>query len=160
MIAGQKSENIPEGKSRIMLVDDHPIVRHGLTLLINREADLMVGGEAGDCESALHTIESVRPQMVIVDLSLNGPDGMLLLKQIRSKHGALPVLILSMHDESLYAERALRAGANGYVMKQDASERVLKAIRRILAGETYVSERIGSRIKQQAEFEARQAPAT
>jgi len=159
-MSGQDLENTADGKSRIILVDDHPIVRHGLTLLINREADLVVCGEAGDYEGALNTIESDRPDMVIVDISLSGQDGLQLLKQIRRKYGALPVLILSMHDESLYAERALQAGANGYVMKQDASERVLKAIRRILAGETYVSESIRRRIQQRAESEAPQAPVT
>ncbi|MGH9549164.1 MAG: response regulator, partial [Terriglobales bacterium] len=97
-------------KSRILVVDDHPIVRQGLSLLINQEADLVVCGEAEEASGAMHVLASSRPDVLIVDISLNGPDGLDLLKNIRNVHPALPVLILSMHDESIYAERALRAG--------------------------------------------------
>jgi DNA-binding NarL/FixJ family response regulator len=129
-----------------MVVDDHPIVRQGLSLLINREPDLVVCGEAEEAMGALHVLASAHPDVLIVDISLNGPDGLDLLKIIRTTHPALPVLILSMHDESLYAERALRAGANGYIMKQEATERVLVALRRILGGEIYVSDRIANKL--------------
>ena len=129
-----------------MVVDDHPIVRQGLALLINREADLVVCGEAEEAMGALHVLSSAHPDVLIVDISLNGPDGLDLLKSIRGTHPTLPVLILSMHDESLYAERALRAGANGYIMKQEATERVLVALRRILNGEIYVSDRIANKL--------------
>jgi DNA-binding NarL/FixJ family response regulator len=132
----------------VFLVDDHPIVRQGLTLLINQETDLAVCGEAENMHSALSAIQTTRPDILIVDISLNGPDGLELLKNIRINSPRLPVLILSMHDESVYAERALRAGADGYIMKQEASEKVLVALRRILSGEIYVSERIASGMLQ------------
>jgi DNA-binding NarL/FixJ family response regulator len=108
-------------KSTIFLVDDHPIVRQGLALLINREADLTVCGDAEEAGSALRRIEELKPDLAVVDISLNGPDGLDLLKNIRARHPNLPVLILSMLDESLYAERALRDGASGYIMKQEAT---------------------------------------
>lgn len=133
-------------KKRILVVDDHPIVRQGLALLINREEDLLVCGEAEDAMGAMHVLASAKPDVLIVDLSLNGPDGLDLLKSIRTTHPTLPVLILSMHDESIYAERALRAGANGYIMKQVATEKVLVAVRRILSGEIYVSDRVANRM--------------
>ena len=135
-------------KRKVFVVDDHAIVREGLTLLINREADLAVCGVAEEMHSALRTMETVRPDVLIVDISLNGPDGLDLLKTIRMKDPSLPVLILSMHDESIYAERALRAGANGYIMKQEATERVLVALRRILNREMYVSDQIATKMLQ------------
>lgn len=131
-------------KHRILLIDDHPIVRQGLALLIDREADLHVCGEAEQASSAMHAIATLRPDLVVLDISLSGPDGLDVLKEIRSRTGSLPVLILSMHDETIYAERALRAGANGYIMKQEATEKVLVAIRKILKGEVYLSERLTS----------------
>ena len=140
------SQSQPVTKKRILVVDDHPIVRQGLALLINREPDLVVCGEAEEAKGALHVLSSSRPDVLIVDISLNGPDGLDLLKIIRTTHPALPVLILSMHDESIYAERALRAGANGYIMKQEATEKVLVAVRRILNGEIYVSDRIANKM--------------
>lgn len=129
-------------KHRILLVDDHPIVRQGLGLLIDREPDLCICGESEGARSAMHAVTTLRPDLVVLDISLCGPDGLDVLKEIRSKTGSLPVLILSMHDESVYAERSLRAGANGYIMKQEATEKVLVAIRRILQGEIYLSERL------------------
>jgi DNA-binding NarL/FixJ family response regulator len=146
MSATSKSQNQPVTKKRIMVVDDHPIVRQGLALLINREADLVVCGEAEEASGAMHVLASSRPDVLIVDISLNGPDGLDLLKNIRTTHPSLPVLILSMHDELIYAERALRAGANGYIMKQEATEKVLVAVRRILSGEIYVSDRIANQM--------------
>ncbi len=131
-------------KNKVFLVDDHPIVRQGLTLLINQERDLTVCGEAEEMHSALQSIESAKPDIVVLDISLNGPDGLDLLKHLRSRHPKLPVLMLSMHDESIYAERTLRAGANGYIMKQEATEKVLIALRRILSNEIYVSDRIAN----------------
>jgi len=133
----------------VLVVDDHPIVRQGLSQLINQEPDLMVCGQAEDARTALDAIDPSQPDILIVDVSLDGPDGIELLKTIRAKDARLPVLILSMHDESLYAERALRAGANGYIMKQEATERVLVAIRQILGGEVYVSERMAKKMVQQ-----------
>ena len=133
-------------KSKVFVVDDHPIVRQGLALLINQQPDLVVCGEAEEVHGALQGIASCRPDILIVDISLNGPDGLELLKAIRARDPALPVLILSMHDESIYAERALRAGANGYIMKQEATEIVLVALRRILNREIYVSERVANKM--------------
>lgn len=133
-------------KRRIFIVDDHPIVRQGLALLINREPDLTVCGDAEEASAALHRIEDLKPDLVVLDISLNGPDGLDLLKHIRARDANLPVLILSMMDELLYAERGLRAGANGYIMKQQATEQVLVAIRRILGGEIYVSERMANKM--------------
>jgi DNA-binding NarL/FixJ family response regulator len=135
-------------KKTVFVVDDHPIVRQGLTLLINREADLCVCGDAEEMHSALRAIQNLRPDILILDISLNGPDGLELLKHVRGFAPHLPVLILSMHDESIYAERALRAGASGYIMKQEATEKVLVALRRILSGEIYVSERIANSMLQ------------
>ena len=135
-------------KKRVLVVDDHPIVRQGLALLINREEDLTVCGEAGDARTAMQSISTTKPDILVVDISLNGPDGLDLLKDIRSRYPEMPVLILSMHDESIYAERALRAGAQGYIMKQEASEKVLLALRKILSNEIYVSERVSNRMLQ------------
>jgi DNA-binding NarL/FixJ family response regulator len=136
-------------RHRVFLVDDHPIVRQGLTLLINQEPDLIVCGEAEAAWSVPAALATLNPDILIVDLSLNGPDGLDLLKSIRQTDVELPILVLSMHDESVYAERALRAGANGYIMKQEATERVLVAIRRILHHEYYVSDRIANTMLQQ-----------
>ena len=133
-------------KRTVFIVDDHPIIRQGLALLINREPDLIVCGDAEETSSALRRIEELKPELVIVDISLNGPDGLDLLKNIRARDPDLPVLILSMMDELLYAERGLRAGANGYIMKQQATEQVLVAIRRILGGEIYLSERMANKM--------------
>jgi DNA-binding NarL/FixJ family response regulator len=130
-------------------VDDHPIVRQGLGLLINREPDLVVCGEAEDAPSALQRMAIAQPDLMVIDISLDGPDGLELLKTIRLKEPILPVLILSMHEESTYAERSLRAGANGYIMKQEATERVLVAIRRILEGKVYLSERLTNKMLEQ-----------
>ncbi len=135
-------------KKKVFVVDDHPIVRQGLAQMVNREDDLMVCGEAEDASTVLQAIVSVKPDILIVDISLNGPDGLELLKNIRTRYPSLPVLILSMHDESIYAERALRAGANGYIMKHEAAEKVLGAVRQILNRETYVSDRVASKILQ------------
>jgi DNA-binding NarL/FixJ family response regulator len=145
-----RAQIVPEAKKySVLLVDDHPIVRQGLALLIDRERDLSVCGEAEGAHSALQSIAALRPDVVVLDISLNGRDGLDVLKEIRTITTSLPVLILSMHDESIYAERAMRAGANGYIMKQEATEKVLVAIRRILQGEVYLSDRLTSSMLQQ-----------
>src|SRR6202046_2575724 len=148
MIPRSSNGNPAARKKTVYVVDDHPIVRQGLTLLIDQEADLTVCGEAEEMHSALSAIQAVHPDILIVDISLTGPDGLELLKNVRISSPRLPVLILSMHDESIYAERALRAGANGYIMKQEATEKVLVALRRILSGEIYVSEKIANSMLQ------------
>jgi PAS domain S-box-containing protein len=131
-----------EGKprARIFLVQDHPITRHGLEQLIGSQADMDVCGCAGDTTAALHGIDDTEPDLVIADLSLNGSDGLELVKGIRSTKAHPSVLILSTFDESVYAQRALRAGARGYIMKAEPPERLLSAMRRILSGGIYLSE--------------------
>ncbi|MBB5342385.1 response regulator [Tunturibacter empetritectus] len=145
--------NIPEqphaGKRTVFVVDDHPLLRQGLALLINQQRDLEVCGEAEEAQAAMQAISQKRPDIMIVDISLNGPDGLDLLKNIRASYPDLPILILSMHDEAIYAERALRARANGYIMKQEATEKVLIAVRRILGGEVYLSDRMANKMLQQ-----------
>lgn len=133
-------------KKKVFLVDDHPIVRRGLVHLINQEPDLMVCGDAADVHQAFEGLSRLRPDVVVVDISLNDRSGLELIKNIKYKNPKLPALVLSMHDEALYAERSLRAGARGYLMKQEAPEKVVMAIRRILGGEIYVSEHMSSKL--------------
>ena len=135
---------VETGKRRIFVVDDHPIVRQGLAQLINNEPDLIVCGQGEDAYRALRAIKQAHPDLALVDVSLKDSDGIELLKELRSAVPDLPVLILSMHDESLYAERALRAGARGYIMKQEAPQTLLSAVRKVLAGDVYVSETMGA----------------
>src|SRR5690349_3924272 len=144
-------------KHRVLVVDDHPIVRQGLALLIDQQPDLLVCGAAEEAHSALHAISALRPDIIILDISLPGPDGIELLKTIRTMDPDLPILVLSMHAESVYAERALRAGANGYIMKQEATDSVLDALRRILRHEVYVSERIANAMLRQLVTGSRKA---
>jgi len=136
-------------RKTVLVVDDHPLMRQGLALLINQQQDMQVCGEAEEAQAAMHAIAQLRPDIMILDISLSGPDGLELLKNIRASNPDLPVLILSMHDEAIYAERALRARANGYIMKQEATEKVLVAVRRILNGEVYLSERMSNKMLQQ-----------
>ncbi|MFY9937186.1 MAG: response regulator transcription factor [Silvibacterium sp.] len=136
-------------RKTVFVVDDHPLLRQGLALMINREQDLVVCGEAEEAQAAMKAIAAKRPDILIADISLNGPDGLDLLKNLRTLYPDLPVLILSMHDESIYAERALRARANGYIMKQEAAEKVLVAVRRILSGDIYLSDRMANKLLHQ-----------
>ncbi len=133
-------------KLRVLIVDDHPIVRHGLRQLISQEPDLEVSGEAERPSEALKAIASLKPHVAIVDLSLREGSGLELIKDIKVRHPKLAVLVLSMHDESIYGERVLRAGARGYITKAEASENLLTAIRRVLAGEIYLSEKMAARM--------------
>src|ERR1700728_4426032 len=150
MAVATKSEGMTRTRKKtVFVVDDHPLLRQGLAMLINRESDLMVCGEAEEAPTAMKALAAARPDIVIADISLNGPDGLDLLKNLRILYPDLPVLILSMHDESIYAERALRARANGYIMKQEATEKVLVAVRRILDGEIYLSDRMVHKLLQQ-----------
>jgi DNA-binding NarL/FixJ family response regulator len=136
-------------KNRVFVVDDHPIVRQGLALMINAESDLIVCGEAEEAQTALQAIVDTKPDILIIDISLDGPDGLELVKHVRTLFPELPILVLSMHDETTYAERALRARANGYIMKQEATEKVLIAVRRILSGGIYLSDRMANKVLQQ-----------
>ncbi|HLZ20221.1 MAG TPA: response regulator transcription factor [Smithellaceae bacterium] len=133
-------------KHRILIVDDHPIFRKGLSQLINQEDDLCVCGEADDYLGALKTVSELKPAMVIVDITLKDMSGIDLIKEIRKSHKGITMLVISMHDESLYAERAFRAGAKGYVMKQEASESIVQAIRQVRSGAIYASRKMTERI--------------
>jgi len=128
-----------EKKERVVIVDDHPLFRERLSELINHELDMEVCGEAEDARQAIEIIRNTSPDLAIVDITLKGSGGLELIKSIRELPTAVPVLVLSMHEESLYAERALRAGAAGYITKHESAENVLLAIRRVLAGEVYLS---------------------
>ena len=137
-------ETLCNDKTNILIVDDHPVVRQGLTTLINQELDLTVCGEAENVPQAMGAIRALQPDMVVVDLSLAGQDGIELIKDIMIRYRRTPILVLSMHSESLYAERALRAGASGYIMKHEVAEMVIIAIRQILKGEIYLSDHMVS----------------
>jgi DNA-binding NarL/FixJ family response regulator len=133
-------------KRRVLIVDDHPIVRQGLAQLIEQEQDLTVCGQAENAHDAMRGIEDLNPDLVVVDITLKETSGMELIKDIKISHPSLPVLTLSMHDEAIYAERALRAGAKGYIMKQEAIEKVVTAIRRVLAGDVYISDDMATKM--------------
>jgi DNA-binding NarL/FixJ family response regulator len=129
-------------KNKILLVDDHPLVREWLANLINEQPDLHVCGEAASAPQAFESISATRPDIVIVDLALEGGSGIELIKNIKAAHPNVATIVLSMHDESLYAERALRAGARGYIMKREATKKILQGIRSVLAGKLYISDKI------------------
>ncbi|HEY3304620.1 MAG TPA: response regulator transcription factor [Candidatus Binatia bacterium] len=133
-------------KKSILLVDDHPIVLEGLKQLIEQQSDLMVCGELADGRATLQTVDKLRPDLAIIDISLKGVNGLDVIKALREQCPDLPVLALSMHDETLYAERALRAGANGYVMKQEATKNLLNAVRQLLGGGMYLSENVTAKL--------------
>jgi len=133
-------------KAKIFLVDDHPLVRERLTALIQQETDLEVCGEAADAPAALSLISRLKPDLVVLDISLKHSHGLELLKDLKALNPKLAVLILSMHDESLYAERALQAGAMGYITKEEATVSVLSAIRKVLNGRVYLSEQMSARM--------------
>jgi DNA-binding NarL/FixJ family response regulator len=127
-------------KKTVFIVDDHPLVREWLTNLINQQSDLVVCGESENAPQAFAAIGECRPNVAIVDISLKDSSGLELIKSLKESHPSVAVLVLSMHDESHYAARALRAGARGYVMKRETTRKVVEAIRRILEGKLYVSE--------------------
>lgn len=141
-----KSSPPAEAKKRVLIVDDHPIFRDGIAQLINDQTDLMVCGGVCSAAHALTAVEQCQPDIMVVDISIQGTNGIELMKSIRAQHPALPALMVSMHDENIYAERALRAGARGYIMKHAAPEKVVEAIRRVLSGGLYLSEAIGGRL--------------
>jgi DNA-binding NarL/FixJ family response regulator len=136
----------PDGKTRIVIVDDHPLVRERLIELIDREADLEVCGEAEDRAEALELTDQTRPEMAIVDLNLKSSLGIELIKDLQVRNPQLLILVVSMQDEIIYAERCIRAGARGYITKQQASRHVLQAIRKVLAGDLYVSEAVSNQL--------------
>ena len=139
-----------DAKARVLVVDDHPIVRQGVVQLLNCEPDFRVCAEAADARRALAAIAEIKPDLGIIDICLQGTNGIELIKNIVAQWPDFPILALSMHDELLYAERALRAGAKGYVMKQEAPEKLTEALRRILNGQIYVSENLSDWMMRKA----------
>jgi DNA-binding NarL/FixJ family response regulator len=129
-------------KAKVLLVDDHPLVREWLATLINQQADLEICGETDSAPTALQMIGQVSPEIAIVDISMERGSGLELIKDIKAHHPQVMVIVLSMHEEGLYAERALRAGARGYIMKREATKNVLQAIRHVLGGKLYVSDKL------------------
>jgi DNA-binding NarL/FixJ family response regulator len=136
----------PRSAKRILIVDDHPMMRQGLAQLINSEPDLTVCCEADTARQAFELIRRSHPDLALVDISLPDKSGLELIKDVQAIHPALPILVVSMHDESLYAERVLRAGGRGYVMKQEGGKVLMQAIRQVLAGQIFVSDKLSSLI--------------
>jgi len=150
MAQPKRTEEKPkDSRTRILLVDDHAVVRFGIAQLINKQADMMVCGEEENAARALDAIGSLKPDMVIADISLKDSSGLELMRNIKAQYERLPVLVVSAHDESVYAEVAFRAGALGYLMKEEALEKIVTAIRRVLAGAIYVSDTLAARMLQQ-----------
>jgi DNA-binding NarL/FixJ family response regulator len=146
-----KTQKKPEAKpqeqrQKVFVVDDHPVLRQGLARLINDQADLTMCGEADSPVEAMRLLPVAKPDVVIVDLTLRGGDGLELCKQIRDRFTSLPILVVSMHDETLYAERALKAGARGYVMKQEPQEAVITALRTVAKGDVYLSGKMSAKL--------------
>jgi DNA-binding NarL/FixJ family response regulator len=129
-------------RKRIFILDDHPITRYGLTQLINHEPDLRVCGDAESAQQALTAIKDVPPDLVLADITMPGRSGLEFVKDLRVQYPSVPVLVMSMHDEDIYAERVLRSGGRGYIMKNEGGEKLLEAIRQVLQGQVYVSKRI------------------
>lgn len=133
-----------KSQKRIFVIDDHPITRYGVTQLISHQLDLAVAGEAENAEKALTAIQSVQPDLVLADLTLPGKSGLEFIKDMQALHPGAAVLVVSMHDEKVYAERVLRAGARGYIMKSEGGEKLLDAIRQVLQGRVYLSEKMSA----------------
>jgi DNA-binding NarL/FixJ family response regulator len=146
MMSATRTELRSPASKTILIVDDHPMLRRGLAALIESEADLAVCGEAATCAGAREAVRTQPPDLVIVDLVLEGSDGLDLIKEMKARCPQIPIRVLSMHDEAIYPERALRAGARGYVTKQQLDDTVLVAIRRLLDGEMYLSARLEARL--------------
>lgn len=144
-------------KKRILLVDDHPIMRHGLAQLVRSESDLDVCGEAGSAAEGLKAVEKLKPDLVVADLTLPDKHGLEFIKDLQAMHPGTLVLVLSMHDESLYAERVLRAGARGYVMKETAADTLIHAARRVLDGGIYLSDRMAGQMLELMAGQRKQA---
>jgi DNA-binding NarL/FixJ family response regulator len=141
----ERNRNPKSGKT-ILIVDDHPMLRQGLAQLINSEPDLTVGNEADTAGQALDLVAARKPDLVLLDISLPDKNGLELIKDLRALRPDVLILVVSMHDESLYAERVLRAGARGYIMKQEGGKKLLTAIRQVLGGKVYVSEKMSAKI--------------
>jgi len=141
-----KSKRAAKTRWRIFVLDDHPITRYGLAQLINHEPDLLVCGEAATAQDALATISSAQPDLVLADITMPGRSGLEFIKDAQVQYPKVPVLVMSMHDESIYAERVLRAGGRGYIMKNQGGEKLLEAMRWVLGGEIYVSPSVSAAV--------------
>jgi len=153
----RKKPGAAQSKLRVFILDDHPMMRQGLCQLIEAEPDLSVCGEAETAGNAFEAIASLKPDLVLADISLPVKNGLELIKDVQSIAPGLPVLVISMHDESLYAERVLRAGGRGYIMKLEGGKKLMQAIRQVLSGQIYVSEKMSAKILEI--FSGRQAEA-
>lgn len=142
----RKSRSKGSAKKTIFILDDHPMMREGLAQLINHEADLAVCGDAGTARDLEGAIARLKPDLLLADISLPEKNGLEVIKDMQALYPELPVLIISMHDESLYAERVLRAGGRGYIMKQEGGKKLMEAIRQVLSGKIYVSDQISGKI--------------
>ncbi|MEI6533822.1 MAG: response regulator transcription factor [Verrucomicrobiaceae bacterium] len=152
--------SVKKTKKRLLLIDDHPIMRHGLAQLINAEADLEVCGDAGNAAEGLRAVEKCHPDLVIVDLTLPDKHGLEFIKDMQAMHPGTLMLVLSMHDESLYAERALRGGARGYLMKETAADNLIKAVHRVLDGGIYLSDRMAGAMLEMVAGQRKQTEAS
>lgn len=141
-----KAKPSEKSKKRILIVDDHPMMREGLSQLIGQESDLEVCGQTGSAREGLDLVNRLKPDLVLVDISLPGKNGLELIKDIQALRPGTGVLVISMHDESLYAERVLRAGGRGYVMKQEGGKKLMEAMRQVLDGKIFVSDKISAKI--------------
>lgn len=151
----QRSRTSEASLKRIVLIDDHPILRHGLTQLIRAEDGLDVIGEAGSAREGLEVVDKLRPDIAVVDLTLPDKNGLELVKDIRAANPATQCIVLSMHDETLYGERSLRAGARGYVMKEEAADHLVTAIHKVISGGLYISESLNARMLEHVTGTAR-----
>jgi DNA-binding NarL/FixJ family response regulator len=141
----KKSPGTPSARHRVLVVDDHPMTRYGMARLIEQEPDLMVCGEASDIPRAMEAVKTHKPELVLADLTLPGGEGLEFIKDMRALHPEVAVLVVSMHDEELYAERALRAGARGYIMKNEGGEKLIGAIRQVVRGQPYLSDSMSAK---------------
>lgn len=146
MVCAERRNVSDENRKKVLIVDDHPLVREGLTDLINKEKDIVVCGWAKDIPQTIQAIRKLEPDVVTIDISLENASGLDLMKDIKTRFPGLPVLVLSMHQESIYAERAIRAGAKGYITKQEATKKVITAIRKVLDGRLYLSESVKEKL--------------
>ena len=142
----QECPSTAQMRSRVLVVDDHPMTRYGIARLIEQEPDLVVCGEAENVSRGLAAVRELKPHVVLADLTMPDGEGLELIKNVRSLHPEVAVLVVSMHDEALYAERALRAGARGYIMKNEGGEKLVEAIRQVLQGKIYVSENMSGKV--------------
>lgn len=154
----KKINTRPSGKTRVLVVDDHPLFREGIVQFITRQPDIEVSGEADSVAGTYAELKKNQPDLILLDLRLGQSDGIELIKSLKAQYPELLILVISQHDEGLFAERSIRAGASGYVMKQEATEEVLSAIRTVLAGDLYISRRIAALVFRKTLDEKLAAP--